>query len=361
MEMMTDMYCPNLDMKSDKLIETLVKNSEVDVFELEPGAPPLFIVANSRKLQKPGALASWLCQNRSVVDALLLVHGGVVFREFSVSDTSEFNAVVKQFEPFSGNYQGGGAPRSKIEGQVYEATQLAGHLKIMLHQEMAYIEKPPQRIIFFCHKPAEMGGETVIADMRQITRGLPASLREKLERLGVLYVRNFGPPELGLNKRAEEHPDQRSWGAAFYSQDKDEVDKVCRAKGFDPVWLDNGGLRLRSRMPGFKAHRVTGEHIYRAVLHNDGGREMMTSALPEKKRRQVEKMLARQEFRTGCYLGDGSEITKDEMETLNSLFRNAERSWKWQPKDIMLLDNLLTAHGRNPFEGTRDIQVALLD
>ncbi|UIF85685.1 TauD/TfdA family dioxygenase [Cupriavidus sp. UYPR2.512] len=36
-------------------------------------------------------------------------------------------------------------------------------------------------------------------------------------------------------------------------------------------------------------------------------------------------------------------------------------SWPWRDGDVMVLDNLQVWHGRNPYQGTRDVQVALLD
>jgi alpha-ketoglutarate-dependent taurine dioxygenase len=36
-------------------------------------------------------------------------------------------------------------------------------------------------------------------------------------------------------------------------------------------------------------------------------------------------------------------------------------SWPWRNGDVMILDNLQVWHGRNPYQGPRDVQVALLD
>ena len=33
----------------------------------------------------------------------------------------------------------------------------------------------------------------------------------------------------------------------------------------------------------------------------------------------------------------------------------------WQNGDILMIDNILTFHGRNPYTGHRDVQVALLE
>jgi alpha-ketoglutarate-dependent taurine dioxygenase len=34
---------------------------------------------------------------------------------------------------------------------------------------------------------------------------------------------------------------------------------------------------------------------------------------------------------------------------------------RWQPDDLLLVDNVRTAHGREPFDGPRDIVVGMAD
>lgn len=196
--------------------------------------------------------------------------------------------------------------------------------------------------------------------MRRVTRNLSEELRKKMVEHGIVGIRNFEPPPPDDVEVAQEHPDQRSWKFGFYTEDKAEVEAECRAKGVEPIWRADGGLCVRNLMPAFAAHPATGELLYRNTLHTNGGRDYMQTLTGEPRRR-VEEMFARQPIKTGFYLGDGSELTDDEMKALQAVFDEAELAWPWQAGDIMLLDNLLTAHGRNSFKGARDVQVALLD
>jgi hypothetical protein len=57
--------------------------------------------------------------------------------------------------------------------------------------------------------------------------------------------------------------------------------------------------------------------------------------------------------------GDGSPIDDAIVDHIRSLYSEESISFAWQKGDILLLDNMLTAHGRNPFTGERKIVVAM--
>jgi hypothetical protein len=306
------------------------------------------------------AFFRWLTEQRSALDALLLEHGGIVFRGSPVNSSVEFSQFAQLLGPYRGNYSGGASARAKIVDNVMEATRLAKEIKIPLHQEMCYLRDYPGRIAFYCVTPAAKGGETITADMRRFTQELPAAIRRKLESTGISVVRNFAAPAQDGCEQTEDHPDQRSWKFAFYADTREAVEATCEDKGMEAIWNDDGSLTVRNTFAAFTRHPATGELIYRNVAHVDPGAGFSAN-LPEARRRRVEAMLARQALRTGYYFGDGSPIGTGESAQLRALFDRLELSWAWRAGDIMLLDNLLMAHGRNSFEGEfRDVQVALL-
>ena len=61
------------------------------------------------------------------------------------------------------------------------------------------------------------------------------------------------------------------------------------------------------------------------------------------------------------YYGDGSPITASEMQNICSVYKQAEICFPWQKRDILLLDNMLVSHARNPYAGPRQIAVAMGD
>jgi hypothetical protein len=61
------------------------------------------------------------------------------------------------------------------------------------------------------------------------------------------------------------------------------------------------------------------------------------------------------------YFGDGSPIDDEVMALLGRLYEECAVRFDWQRGDVVMLDNLLAAHARDPYEGPRKIAVAMGD
>lgn len=59
--------------------------------------------------------------------------------------------------------------------------------------------------------------------------------------------------------------------------------------------------------------------------------------------------------------GDGSPILDSELDTIYAALGTASVNFPWQAGDVLLIENKLTAHGRQSFTGKRDVKVALID
>ena len=59
------------------------------------------------------------------------------------------------------------------------------------------------------------------------------------------------------------------------------------------------------------------------------------------------------------YYGDGSIIENDVMDHIGETYEKYAVRFQWRQGDVITLDNMLTAHGRDPYSGPRKIVVAL--
>jgi len=114
-------------------------------------------------------------------------------------------------------------------------------------------------------------------------------------------------------------------------------------------------LTLLDVTPTFTVHPKTGERFYRNNLHTNITYDR--AGLSE----MVAELRAKQKRPSGMFLDNGEKLSEAEAETIIRTFEEIELAWPWQNGDIMMLDNLQVAHGRNTFTGPREIMVALLD
>ncbi len=69
--------------------------------------------------------------------------------------------------------------------------------------------------------------------------------------------------------------------------------------------------------------------------------------------------LREDELRLNVFFGDGSMIDSAMLAHIRTVLQNETISHRWQVGDILILDNILSAHGRMPFAGARKIILAM--
>jgi alpha-ketoglutarate-dependent taurine dioxygenase len=197
-------------------------------------------------------------------------------------------------------------------------------------------------IWFYCIKAAERGGETPIVDCRQVYQRLDPDIRDRFEREGLLYVRNF-TDKLDV-----------SWQSFFQSDDRAEVEAYCRRAAIDFEWKDENGLRIRRHSPAVVAHPQTGEMVFfnQIQLHH-------ISCLPATVQDSLRSMLNEKDFPRNVYYGDGAPIEDSVVQEIKDLYDRLAIGFRWRERDVLMLNNMLVAHSRNEFSGSRKIVVAL--
>jgi hypothetical protein len=64
---------------------------------------------------------------------------------------------------------------------------------------------------------------------------------------------------------------------------------------------------------------------------------------------------------TNTYYGDGEPIPTDVMDHLRATYRAASVRFDYHRDDVLVVDNMTAAHGREPFTGPRRIAVAMAE
>jgi non-ribosomal peptide synthetase component F/alpha-ketoglutarate-dependent taurine dioxygenase len=286
-------------------------------------------------------LAEWAGANREFVHTNLLRHGALLFRGFDVPSVPVFEKFAESLCPtLYGEY--GDLPREELGGKVYGSTPYPNDKTILFHNESSHMHRWPMLIWFYCVKAATSGGETPIVDCRRIYQQLEPTLQRKFAEKGLMYVRNF---TAGLDV---------SWQKFFHTSDRSVVEDYCKRGSISFEWTDNDGLRTRQVCPAIVKHPQTGEMVFfnQLQLHH-------VSCLEAPVRESLLSMMREEDLPRNVYYGDGSKIEDSVMDDLVALYLQTAVSFAWQEQDIIMLNNMLVAHSRNPYVGERKIVVAL--
>ncbi|WP_438281541.1 condensation domain-containing protein, partial [Pseudomonas alabamensis] len=288
-------------------------------------------------------LVQWIASNRALVEEKLGTHAGILFRGFAIRDIHDFEAFAEAVQPgLYGKY--GDLPKKEGGKNTYRSTPYPEKKMILFHNESSHQDRWPRKQMFYCEQPSPIGGATPVVDCRLMYQRLPDALRETFERKGLLYVRTFAD-KLDV-----------SWQHFFKTEARTEVEARCRAAGIQWTWLDNDELQIRTPCPAIIRHPVTGEKSFfnQVQLHHN-------HCLDPDVREDLLAMFGEQRMPRHVYYGDGSPIEDEVMQLIGELYEACAVRFDWQKGDVILLDNMLAAHARDPFEGPRKIVVAMGD
>jgi amino acid adenylation domain-containing protein/non-ribosomal peptide synthase protein (TIGR01720 family) len=287
-------------------------------------------------------LAGWAETHRTDLDAWLATHGAVLFRGFGLGSVPEFERCAAAICPnLFADY--GDLPRAQGGERVYRSTPYPSDKTILFHNESSHLDRWPLRQMLFCIEAAHSGGETPIVDCREIYRRLDPAVARRFEEKGLMYVRNFTD---GLDV---------NWRDFFHTDDPATVEEACRRAGMAFEWREDG-LITRQICSAVTAHPRTGEKIFfnQLQLHHP-------ACLDANIRESLLALFPQERLPRNVYYGDGSPLEDKVVRELLDLYWQTSVSFLWQPGDLLLLDNMLIAHARNPFTGPRKIVVAMGD
>lgn len=305
----------------------------------EDGKP---VIVHSPRFADLEPAVEWLAAHRDAIRAELHRSGAVLLRGLPVADAAGFARARDALIHRRAGYKEKATPRTDFGEGVFSSTDLPAIQPIRLHNENSYTLDFPGVLLFGCVTAPEQGGATTVGDMRAALRLLPPELVERFARAGWLLVRNYS--ELaGL-----------PWYKTFATEDKAVAEAYCRENTVGYEWLEDGGMRTRQRRSAIVTHPVTGERVWFNHFAFWNSRTLDPDV-----REVLEDTYGRDGLPFNTYLGDGTRLTDDEVDAINAVYDRVTVRETWQRGDLMLVDNVLCAHGREAYQGARKILVAM--
>ncbi len=306
--------------------------------ELRPGQPPIL------QVETAGDGSSWAAAHRADLLAAVAEHGAVRVRGLRLRDAAEVGAVARLLAADLVVDREAFAARQTHPNGIYSSSEWPSNQQMCMHHELSYRLEVPGLMLFVCLVAPTGGGAIALADSPTVLESLPTELVERFDREGWMLTRTY-TDEIGL-----------SVAEAFGTDDHAGVESYCRANAIDFQWQPDGGLRTSQRRRAVVHHPVTGQRCW----FNQIAFLSEWTMNPEVREFLVD-LYGPDGLPFNTRFGDGDPISEDIVQTINEVYEMNTTRQPLQTGDLLVVDNIRTAHSREPFEGPRKVLVAMGD
>ena len=307
--------------------------------DLQPGKAPILLA------EATGDVPGWAAEHRDGLRALVAEHGSIMVRGLGLRDAAEVTAVFRRLatnglmverEAF--------ASRRVYADGVYSSATWPANQPMCMHHELSYRLEVPGLMLFACLSAPTRGGATAVSDSPAVLDALPGELVTRFERDGWMLTRSYND-EIGATV-----------AEAFGTEDRGAVESYCRANGIGFEWQRDGGLRTWQRRSAVVRHPVTGQRCWfnQIAFLNEW-------TIDPEVREYLVDMYGADGLPFNTRFGNGDPIGEDVVQLLNQVYEANTVREPWQAGDLMLVDNIRTAHSREAYEGPREILVGMAE
>jgi alpha-ketoglutarate-dependent taurine dioxygenase len=293
----------------------------------------------------PGDGPSWAAEHKDALRATVAEHGSVLVRGLALRDAAEVSAVFQQLSSTGLMIEKEAfASRRIYSDGVYSSATWPANQPMCMHHELSYRLEFPSRLLFACLSAPTRGGATAVSDSRVVLNALPAELVARFERDGWMLTRSYND-EIGATV-----------AEAFGTEDRGAVEAYCRANAIGFEWQPDGGLRTWQRRSAVVHHPVTGQRCWfnQIAFLNEW-------TIDPEVREYLVEMYGADGLPFNTRFGNGDPIGEDVVLLLNQVYEANTVREPWQAGDLMLVDNIRTAHSREAYEGPREVLVGMAD
>jgi alpha-ketoglutarate-dependent taurine dioxygenase len=288
--------------------------------------------------------AAWAAGRRDALRELIAEHGAITVRGLGLRTPSDVESVLHRVAERPLADREAFAARDRHADGVYSSSAWPPSQPMCMHHELSYAFECPGLMLFACLEPPVEGGATSVASATDVLHALPAGLVDRFAREGWLLTRAYNE---GIGA---------TLGQSFGSDDRGAVEAYCRAHAIDWSWQPDGSLRTRQHRHAVVRHPVSGRHCWfnQIAFLNEW------TMAPEVREFLVEEYGA-DGLPFNTRYGNGDPVPPDVVEQINETYEALTVRRSWQRGDLMLVDNIRTAHSREAYQGPRNIVVAMAD
>lgn len=305
---------------------------------LRPGKPPIVTV------DEPADAVAWVRTHRNALLEVVTARGCLLVRGLGLADPDQACSVFTQLVSRLMANREAFAERRPLARGIYSSSKWPASRPMHMHHELSYGYEFPALMLFACLQAPKTGGVTAIADSPTVLNALPGEVVTRFLNEGWLLTRNYN------NDMGSSIVD------SFGSDDRCYVEAYCQANAIEFAWQPGGGLRTWQRRAAIVRHPVCWVRCWfnQVAFLNQWTLE------PELR-----------EFLLDTYgsvglpfdtrYGNGDPISPEVIDLIQRTYDDHTLREPWQSGDLMLIDNIRTAHSREPFTGHREILVAMSD
>jgi TfdA family taurine catabolism dioxygenase TauD len=266
--------------------------------------------------------------------------GAVVLRDAGVTSADALAALAGQLSLAARDQPEPFAARRRLGRGVWSGPAWPATSPMCMHHELGWETEPPSHLLVACLKQAESGGRTGVADGRVVLGLLPNGLVERADSAGWTLTRRHAEGVVGM-----------PWPTAFASMDRSDVEAYAAAEDIELTWSADCLVTRRIR-PAIRMTGADGVPAWSNLLAFCSEWTMDPMV-----RDYLVETLGRDALPYETEFGDGSPFTADDVETVNGAYDQATAYIAWRAGDVLLLDNVRTAHSMEPFTGDRQMAV----
>ncbi|KAI1472462.1 Clavaminate synthase-like protein [Daldinia caldariorum] len=251
--------------------------------------------------------------------------------------------------------------RPLLAPNVAPANESPKEVLIYNHNESPQVPHAPEYVFFYGHKAPEKGGETPISSSLELFRRAQQEVPELVDELakkGILSKVTY--------KTERQYAGGSTLRQAFGKAIEDGDDEAARrakveaqiaryARGPHTTWeWTSDGIVLTHRLPAVRTQPGTGlptlftglAAYYKNTRASAAGAAASASASG---RKNVTQQL----------YGDGTPIPEEYLAALARITDEIRVLHKWQRGDVLVYDNIVAQHGREPWQGEQSDRVVM--